>query len=249
MLELISKKESGSHYLVTVNDGENNPLLAPHEADESAVYCNICLDKKESYLSCADRHAICLDACFPNYVELLCKETFRLRANKGFIGCPVPNCTSGRWNSGQVRESLAGSGRVLDLYTDTLLTLVAESVADAPRVDSAESSADRLERYRGLVRDSLTLKCPNPRCRLAVDPSPDGCASVKCLKCGCYYCMFCFESSGISSQASHTHVQFCAHSPIPGALFVPIEGLADVHKARKIEAIRRSFLAIGKMDV
>ena len=52
------------------------------------------------------------------------------------------------------------------------------------------------------ILDLLTLRCPNPQCKEAIDIAPDGCGAVMCLHCGCYYCNFCFKGFGYPNSAA-----------------------------------------------
>lgn len=208
--------------------------------------CCVCLDINTRGIKCSEGHFVCQMSCFSSLVKNVCEETYRLRASKGRIRCPVPNCSSVAWSSKEVRECIASDNYSLDMYTDALVSLFDSGVEI--NIDYSKNTP-RLDRLQAMVRDALTLTCPNPNCRLALDPNPDGCSSIKCLKCGCYFCWFCFSLSGLDSAGSHNHVIMCPESPQPGSVFVAQELMGPVHKRRRIEAIRKSLLTVGEFKI
>jgi hypothetical protein len=82
--------------------------------------------------------------------------------------------------------------------------------AAAPRVDGDTSRAERIERWRlRLVESILTLKCP--RCQ-HVFADYDGCDSLTCGNhaCGAFFCALCL-SPFASNAACHAHVANARH--------------------------------------
>ena len=210
--------------------------------------CCLCLEEKMVGVICGEGHFVCRDECFAPLVICSCEETYKLKQNKGRIVCPVPNCASQPWASREVREGLSGNPYALDLYTDTLVGLlfVNEDIETGHGLALMPIQQSRVNRVGEMVCDALTLKCPNPSCRLALDPNPDGCCSMRCAKCGCYFCWLCFTLTGFDSSSCHNHVLRCAENPCPNNLFVPLDLLRQVHKRRRLEAIRRVLLNIGR---
>lgn len=98
-----------------------------------------------------------------------------------------------------------------------------------------------------LISDALTLKCPERTCRVALDPNPDGCASMRCVGCGENFCWLCFQLQ-IDSASCHVHVRRCRENPSPGSLFISQDLMEGVLKKRKIEAVRRVLEVIAEDD-
>lgn len=217
--------------------------------------CRLCMEKKAVGLYCKEKHFICRDECFAMYVSSVCEETYKLKLHKGRITCPYPDCKSIAWTSKEVREGLAGHSNASDTYTEALLELLGGDIesgtgdiALTTHSSSTETVEAKTDRIKEMVCDALTLKCPNPMCRLALDPNPDGCCSMTCLKCGIHFCWLCFTVTGTDSGVSHKHVQGCSENPMPNNLFVPAGQVEEVHKRRRLEAIRRSLLSAGMLS-
>ena len=217
--------------------------------------CCLCLEGKSAGLYCAEGHFICRDECFASLVVCICEESYKLKQSKGRILCPVPGCNSQPWSSKEIREGLTGHANALDVYTDTLVRLVSDDIetgSDGSGLSmstiepSSGPQTTRVDRVKDMACDALTLKCPNPNCRLALDPNPDGCCSMQCVKCGCYFCWLCFTLTGLESSASHNHVMKCSENPKPNTLFLAVDQVSIVHKRRRLEAIRRALLALGE---
>lgn len=230
----------------------------PDDNQIDVQYCGLCLEYKSSGITCKENHFICRNECFASLVSSLCEESYRLRQTKGRIECPVPDCNSDAWSSREVREGLSGHYTALDAYADTILSLLESGVSDvvshesekkvkaASSLNLSSSDSSSFSHAQELICDALTLKCPNPGCRFALDPNPDGCCAMKCLKCGCYFCWLCFVVTGIDSQSSHKHVRNCAVNPSSpdGSVFVDEKSVDDAHKNRRLEAIRRTLLGL-----
>lgn len=245
---------TSTHTFAVTHTALRPPQISLHSGS-SLINCCLCLESKDCGVLCEKGHFICRDECFAAYVLSVCEETYKLRKNKGRITCPHPRCTASSWTSAQVREGLFGHPHALDEYTDSLVRLVDDietgdsgrMTADQTAVESRQTfEHSKTERLKEMVCDALTLKCPNPMCHLALDPNPDGCCSMKCLKCGVNFCWLCFRVTGLDSSASHQHVQQCPENPAPNNLFVSAALVEVVHKRRRLEAIRRCLLSSGK---
>ena len=237
----ISRRVSNSFSSVTSFKGK--------DPDSEAIptdYCLLCLEYKFVGIKCSNGHFICRDQCFASLVASLCEESYKLRQSKGRIACPIPDCNADHWSSREVREGLTGHFNALDVYADTLLSFLESGASDlasaAMSKGASTESVSDVERIKEMVCDSLTLKCPNPGCRFALDPNPDGCCAMKCLKCGCYFCWLCFMVTGIDSTICHNHVRLCSENPSSGSLFIADNLVSEVHKRRRLEAIRRTLL-------
>ncbi|RYH29170.1 hypothetical protein EON65_09450 [archaeon] len=98
--------------------------------------CAICDKNSDKGLFCMDdEHFICTD-CFSPHVRNLCHDMRELKNGQFAVYCPVQNCLAQPWNSYHVSKCL--SGRVLELYIDTLVQVctdmssVASGNADSP---------------------------------------------------------------------------------------------------------------------
>lgn len=97
----------------------------------------------------------------------------------------------------------------MDLYIDTLSNLAemgsfsARAAPDDDDYCSCDDDEVNSKRLEGLLVDAFTLKFPNQRCQLALDPNPDGCCAMKCSQCGENFCWFCFQASGTNSDGSY----------------------------------------------
>lgn len=215
--------------------------------------CCLCIENKSTGVHCKENHFICRDECFATFISCVCEETYKLKQSKGRITCPYPDCKSSPWTSREVREGLEGHCHASDIYTEALLSLLdydlegGGDIALTAQLSVPESLEGKHERLKEMICDALTFKCPNPMCRLALDPNPDGCCSMKCLKCGMNFCWLCFTVTGMDSGASHHHVQKCSENPMPDNLFVSKTLVDKVHTRRRLEAIRRSLLSAGVM--
>jgi hypothetical protein len=117
----------------------------------------------------------------------------------------------------------------LDLYLDSLIKVCHQGTGEK------EERKDMTARQRLL--DAFSLKCPNPRCAVVVDPTPDGCAAVRCGGCGTYICFLCFQACS-SNAACHQHVAACKYSPVPGSYFVSDKLREVPNKRMRIIALR-----------
>ena len=102
-------------------------------------------------------------------------------------------------------------GKDLDIF---LLLINQDKKIESSGIFDVESNVLRV---RSAILDVMTLRCPNPNCRVAVDPTPDACSAILCLNCGWYYCNLCFKGFGVSKSgdlniadsenraAAHTH--------------------------------------------
>jgi hypothetical protein len=211
------------------------PQLMRMRSDGKLESCSICLDSKSKGLSCEANHFICVD-CFSPYVESICDDMGKLKDNKFEVACPVPNCTSPHWNSFHIRTIL--EGKALEKYIDTLIKACSQADA-APAVNTSAAVAagpdsDKIKATAAMIVDSLSMKCP--KCKVVLDPNPDGCCAMKCLGCATYFCWLCFATQS-NSTVCHQHVRACPMSTTPGNVFVPKEGVNIAHANRRIVAI------------
>ena len=93
------------------------------------------------------------------------------------------------------------------------------------------------------IVDSLTLRCPNTYCSVALDPSPDGCCAMRCVTCGKHFCWLCFQIQTDNGN-NHNHVRNCGENPKPGNLFPKKDLVEIVHKQRRIEAVRKCLMKL-----
>ena len=93
------------------------------------------------------------------------------------------------------------------------------------------------------IVDSLTLRCPNTYCSVALDPSPDGCCAMRCVTCGKHFCWLCFQIQTDNGN-NHNHVRNCGENPKPGNLFPRKDLVEIVHKQRRIEAVRKCLMKL-----
>jgi hypothetical protein len=85
--------------------------------------------------------------------------------------------------------------------------------------------------------EALNLRCPNPSCAAVLDPTPDGCAAVRCAACATYTCFLCFCACA-DSISCHKHVRECAHSPSPSNLFIAEALRQPAHKRVRVMQLR-----------
>ena len=110
--------------------------------------------------------------------------------------------------------------------------------------DLSENEFEKQRRHDVLaIVDSLTLRCPNTFCSVALDPSPDGCCAMRCVTCGKHFCWLCFQIQSDNS-INHSHVRNCGENPKPGNLFPRKDLVEIVHKQRRIEAIRKCLMRL-----
>ncbi|KAJ1441500.1 hypothetical protein B484DRAFT_390705 [Ochromonadaceae sp. CCMP2298] len=175
--------------------------------------CCVCFEVGKKGLHCASGHLLCSE-CISPYAETIFRDVGVLRDCGFCVPCPAREeasvrCSAPAYDSHALRRFLGEAA--LDLYLDGLLSVCRQ------REGGREERTDATARQQLL--ESLNLKCPNPRCAAILDPSPDGCAAVRCAGCGTYICFLCFQSCS-SSSAAHKHVAACEHSPKPGGLFI-----------------------------
>jgi hypothetical protein len=130
---------------------------------------------------------------------------------------------------------LDGNPKVLDQqYVDALIRQLQaqHQQASGNAEDMAEESVERTLRK---LADALTLGCPF--CHIALlDPSPDGCAAMRCGSCSKFFCFLCFKMQP-DSKACHAHVRECPSNPSHN-LFPP-QRLRDVAQRQlRIQAVR-----------
>lgn len=208
-------------------------------------------------------HFIC-QQCFSPYVSSLCDESFKLLDSGGQITCPVPECCSKPWSSHDVRHAVAGT--VLEKYIDILVLSLQRATNDKNSAPSSSSSdldhgknnqSDVVktpltkEGYKEQIKsdvhaivDSMTIKCPNASCSVALDPTPDGCCAMRCYSCGKHFCWLCFSIQSNSSLC-HSHVRKCSENPNVGTLFANKFQIETCHRRRSIEAIRRYLTEVA----
>ena len=121
------------------------------------------------------------------------------------------------------------------------------TITDDDNKDNNELSENEYEKQRRhdvlAIVDSLTLRCPNTFCSVALDPSPDGCCAMRCVTCGKHFCWLCFQIQQDNS-INHSHVRNCGENPKPGNLFPRKDLVEIVHKQRRIEAIRKCLMRL-----
>eukprot|EP01036_Dinobryon_divergens_P025726 gene25726-34303_t len=135
---------------------------------------------------CPSGHFVCTPDFQQYMYETVLCQVFKLRRNKGRISCPVPECSD-------CIHSLMGFDRLAERERLRYLNILSQENSD-------ESS--NVQRVKAAMLDLLTLRCPNPQCREAVDISSDGCSAVMCLHCGCYFCNFCFKGYGYPNSSA-----------------------------------------------
>jgi len=196
--------------------------------------CSICLEPHRKGILCSTKeHFICQD-CFAPYVSSVVEDAGKMQDSGFTIQCCYPNCAAQPWSSHEARLALDGAPKVLDQYVDALVNqLKLHSRQDAlAQADMAEESVDR--GLRGIV-DALTLGCPF--CHVALDPTPDGCAAMRCYSCSKYFCFLCFNIQR-DNTACHAHVRECPSNPSQNVF--PPQKLRDAaQKQLRVEAVRR----------
>jgi len=217
-------------------------LLLRTQSGRAKKRCELCWDDKADGTMCENNHFICRDDCFAEYVHSLCAEPYRLRLLKGQICCPVQNCGAAHFGHEVVRAGLLGHEVIIEEYARACDDLIEANGDEFLRdVDPANESDEM--RVVNLLCDSMNFRCPYKRCRAYLDPSPDGCCSIKCLACGGNFCWLCLKPSGSSSEQSHAHVLSCPESPAPDNLFISQLELKSVHRKRRLEQIRLALLS------
>lgn len=234
----------------------NNSTIMPPIIEISQ--CCVCFETNRKGIKCnniSNSHFICRD-CFSPYIQSLCEESFKLLDSCGQITCPVQSCCSKPWSSHDVRQIVTGD--VLEKYIDILVLSIKrmsqnQSITGSDSIDSCKNRQHvqvSREDYESIkindvhkIIDAMTLKCPNKSCSIALDPTPDGCCAMRCYSCGCHFCWLCFNIQATSSLC-HNHVRKCPENLNPDTLFATNSEIADVHRHRSIEAIRRALISI-----
>ena len=209
-------------------------------------------------------HHVC-ETCFAPYVKSICDDMGRLKDSNFSIRCPVPGCKSEPIASHDVTSALRGEHKsTLDLYIRVVIAAAAAAECSGgvgkrssgggsrnASMDSTTSSVTTINNEDDLVvplgqmahivAEALSLHCPSAHCRAILDPSPDGCASLRCAACGVYFCWLCFAMMR-SNNAAHDHVRVCRSSPRPGTLFFNQGQVAPAHRQLRIQSVRRALL-------
>ena len=99
--------------------------------------------------------------------ETVLSQVFKLRRNKGKVPCPVPECHD-------FINSLIAYDLLLERERSRYLSIInQDKKIESSGIFDVESNVLRV---RSAILDVMTLRCPNPNCRVAVDPTPDACA-------------------------------------------------------------------------
>ena len=224
----------------------DNYPKAETESRSDGIYCN----------SATTKHFICAD-CLSSYVKSMCEDFGVLKDHCFTVCCPVmetaklnggsklQRCSSLPWSSSSLRRVLRGE--MLDLYLDTLVKgcrLVCPedaSMSNSPAgtVAAPQATGEDKEVYLAPLLEALNLKCP--RCGVVFDPSPDGCAAVRCSQCSTYVCFMCFDARKGSSDC-HAHVRKCNFAAQVGTVFQSEAGREAAHKRLRIIKLREALL-------
>lgn len=208
------------------------PELIRSNSDGLPQKCSICLDEQVKGLCCESAHFIC-NGCFSPYVDSQCADFGKLRDAKFEICCPVPHCISAPWNSHHVRNSLEGP--VLEKYIDTLIRVCNDGNGSTHSAVGGSIIGDRRLRLLADLSDALCLKCP--KCKIVLDPNPDGCCAIKCLHCATHFCWLCFAMQS-SNATCHAHVAKCILNSTQGAVFASRDNCIEAHKLIRAKSIR-----------
>lgn len=222
--------------------------------ENERIMCVCCLDVKavDQGLLCGNHHFLCRDDCLSSYVHALCDEPYKLRQQGGELCCPAPDCDAAHFTVAAVIAGLVGHDTAAREYSDFLSSLPEAGGAagaggadvEMARVGKGASAAADAKRIQSAVVDALSFRCPSARCKVVLDPNPEGCCSMHCSSCGAYFCWLCFKLSGGSADESHAHVLQCRENPSRGSLFVVEAALRPVHKRRHIEFINLGLLTL-----
>lgn len=192
--------------------------------------CSICLDVKthlgRNAVDCAHHHSTCRQ-CFKNYVIAMCGSSGWLKDHSFVISCPVHDCNAA-WTFPQLRSVADCCAQ--DAYVNGLIKYCKVS----SHKETLTTSCDALY---NTVLECLNFKCPS--CQVVLDPTPDGCAAIRCLKCATYFCWMCFEISATSTVA-HRHVTLCKFNTL-GLVFPSSSNVLAAHKQYKLRNIQHTL--------
>jgi hypothetical protein len=166
--------------------------------------CAICFDMQSKGLLCENsKHFVC-SVCVSPYVRSVIENAGKIHDDGFTIHCPVPDCKSPPWSSHQIRLIL--DGEVLEKYIDTLVQILKFRGEE----DGSGTSENVNDKNVHQLVEALSLRCP--KCKVVVDPSPDGCCALRCGSCASYFCFLCHEIRK-DNKDCHDHVRNCACNP------------------------------------
>lgn len=196
--------------------------------------CIVCLEEEMVGVRCDFNHLLCRQ-CIAPYIKSVTEDMGKLKDQGFTIRCPVMEsglqCKSAPWSCSTLSTMVAESNS-LDQYVDTLV-----SVCKSGAVNNNKAMVSK-EEVVPLLLDALNLRCPNPTCGVALDPSPDGCCAIRCCSCAVHACFLCFQTCA-DSVACHQHVRECPCSPKPDNLFISEKDRIPALRRIRVMALRR----------
>ena len=170
--------------------------------------CCICYDDTEDVFCTSHRHIMCQE-CFENHVLA---ETKHIDFN-GTVKCPLHRmreCDCEGYTVSFIAKHVPEKvfaeydRKRYEVKEKFLITKIED---DFKKKLALEQSMTELQKNRQYVVDNiLTLRCP--KCNQAYHDF-EGCLSLQCSKCKCYFCAKCHHRSA-DSRTSHNHVATCA---------------------------------------
>lgn len=169
--------------------------------------CCICYDDTEDVFCTSHRHAMCQE-CFENHILA---ETKYIDF-KGTVKCPLHRmreCDCEGYTVSFIAKHVPEKvfteydRKRYEVKEKSLVTKIED---DLKKKLALEQSMTALQKNRQHVVDNiLTLRCPKC-CQAYYDFN--GCLSLTCTKCKCFFCAKCHHIS-TNSGANHTHVASC----------------------------------------
>lgn len=233
--------------------------------------CGICLEDilMSKAWGCSSGHFLCAE-CFCSYAKST-QEPGTMRRivdEEGNLACPHDGCEKKYVIPYLLRQSKgADEEEVQSIHSELEKLKIAvhsrRDIKAALKVQKMELEAEfqRIQQIMNLeereaeilrleIIDSiLTLRCPNPGCRLAFLDF-DGCFAVRCQHCRCEFCAWCTTYYNMSD--AHRHVAHCSESNGAG-IYSTMQVFNRHHNARRrrriIEKLRGKGQEIQKLTL
>jgi hypothetical protein len=166
---------------------EEEEEVPPVRATQQTTCC-VCFEEGNKGLLCEQNHLLC-EECVTPYCVSIFTDIGQLKDASFCVHCPaidtiegegaLVRCSAGAYHSRTLRSFL--KEEALDLYLDSLIQVChqREGQRDTQTQRAGENEREDSNTRQRLL-ECLNLKCPNPQCNVVLDPTPDGCASIRC---------------------------------------------------------------------
>lgn len=179
--------------------------------------CSICFEDTDDVFCTYHRHVMCQE-CFENHVLAECEHS----EFKGVVKCPLyrmRECDCEGYTVSFIAKHVPEKvfteydRKRYEVKEKSLVSKIEDDLKKKLVIEQAMSSNEKDRKF--IIDNILTLKCP--KCCQAYTEF-DGCLSLVCSKCKCFFCAKCHMIRP-DSKSSHNHVALCKANGSPTGLF------------------------------